>query len=74
MSPEKPNQTCLEQLGMVLGNAQENGDVLQVESQDLGAKDTFGCRARSDVPALPTSMPEQLKNASVKEMEKSEYE
>ena len=34
------SRTCLEQLGMVLG--------------DLGAKDTCGCRARSEVPALPT--------------------
>ena len=65
------SQTCLEQLGLVLGSmpGDEDGDMLHVEGQGVGANAACGCLARSEVPELPKSMPEQAKSYSVEDLE-----
>ena len=36
---------------------------------EMGARIACECLARSEVPVLPTSMPEQLKDSGAKELE-----
>ena len=48
------SRTCLEQLGMVLGNTSGDGSVLQVEGQGKVFKASCRCLARSGILGTST--------------------